>query len=246
MTTIMKFHILFTSICIALLQSCGTSSNVTSNFSIQKRKYNKGWNLNELFRGKQNVGKKETENQAKEVKHLENELESTPVQSRQEIKLASESTSIEVVEEKIEETKEDKQTTEKFDGLEHDNLLTTSLNIKQQPRLTIQKIDDTVAIEAEKKENTFFRVFMIIALSVAVLTIIFSFFSLTAELSLGLGIWLILLNIISLILVITLLLKRLFKNEKYKESALFISLSEILLIVFSSLAWLCVLSFSGI
>ena len=48
----MKMYLLLASICIALLQSCGTSSNVTSNFSIQKRKYNKGWNVKELFQHK--------------------------------------------------------------------------------------------------------------------------------------------------------------------------------------------------
>jgi len=180
----MKKSILYSFLFFSILQSCGTSSNVTSNFSIQKRKYTKGWNLNDLFRGKQNEENGETEIQVKVVNPVENAQVSTAVGSTPEENLTVESTAIEVVEVKIEETKEDKQTKEKFDGLEHDNLLTTSLNIKQQPRLTIQKIDDTVAIEAEKKENTFFRVFMIIALSVAVLIIIFSFFILTAELSL--------------------------------------------------------------
>jgi hypothetical protein len=230
------------------LQACASSSNVTTNFALQKRKYTKGWHIKELFTRYQNKENNESEIQVIAIKALENDLESSSFKSsKPEEKLIEVSNKIEVVEEKIEETKEDNQSTEKFDGFERDNLLTTSLKIKQQqPRLTIQKIDETVPIEEEKKANTFFRVFMIITLSVAVLTIIFSFFSLTAELSLGLGIWLILLNITSLILVIVLLLKRLFKNEKYKESKLFIALSELLLIVLSSLAWLCVLSFSGI
>ncbi len=48
-------NFLFITTIVIILQSCGTSSNVTSNFSIQKRKYNKGWNVKDLFQYKQSM-----------------------------------------------------------------------------------------------------------------------------------------------------------------------------------------------
>lgn len=79
----MKIYLLFASICIALLQSCGTSSNVTSNFSIQKRKYNKGWNVKTLFHQKQSLNNLE-ESEAKQVPNendpvSENKLETKTI-----------------------------------------------------------------------------------------------------------------------------------------------------------------------
>lgn len=79
----MKIYLLYASICIALLQSCGTSSNVTSNFSIQKRKYNKGWNVKTLFHHKQSLNNLE-ESKAKQVPNendpvSENKLETKTI-----------------------------------------------------------------------------------------------------------------------------------------------------------------------
>ena len=70
-----SFYIL--SLLLIVLNSCGSSSSVTNNFSIQKRKYNKGWNVKDLFQHKQNdeaaVVDVKSKNQDKEQVLVKNE-----------------------------------------------------------------------------------------------------------------------------------------------------------------------------
>lgn len=213
-----------------LIQSCGTSSNVTSNFTLQKRKYTKGWNVKDLFTRNQNEEKHEAKTQAKEIKAVENDLESTSIRSSKPVeKLTEESIKNEVDEEKIEETKEVNKTTEKFDVVENDHCLTTSPMIEQEKSAEAKETNvDLKEEKDEKKIDYLFRIFFIIGLSIAVLTIILTLLKLTSDIALLFLTILFFLDIISLIIVIISLVKRKRNKGIYKESSAIVVLTELL------------------
>lgn len=225
----MKKSIVYSLLFVSILQSCGTSSNVTSNFSIQKRKYTKGWNLNDLFHGKQNEENRETEIQVKVVKLVENDQESTSIRSKPEENLFAESTTIEIAEAKIEETKEDNQSIQKLDALEKDISPPISLKIENdQTAESREKNSDLNDEQNEKKIDYLFRIFFIVGFSLALLACILALVQFTAEFALGLLLLLVLVDIASLVIVTILLVKRYKNKGKYKESSLIVILTEIL------------------
>lgn len=213
-----------------ILQACSSSSNVTSNFALQKRKYTIGWHVKELFTRNQNKEKHEAKTQAKEIKAVENDLESASIRSSKPLeKLTEESIKNELVEEKIEETKEVNKTTEKFDVVENDHCLTTSPKIEQKKSAEAKETNvDLKEEKDEKKIDYLFRIFFIIGLSIAVLTIILTLLKLTSDIALLFLTILFFLDIISLIMVIISLVKRKRNKGIYKESSAIVVLTELL------------------
>jgi thiol:disulfide interchange protein len=239
----MKKTLYFLLLISTILQSCGTSSNVTSNFALQKRKYTKGWNVKDLFNGKQNKAICETEIQEKAVKQLEKKEESTPIRSEKVEDLTAEPIAIEVAEVNLPETKKAIQSTEEYDALENDNVLATTPKIEQKQ--TGESRNENVDLnegQNEKKTDYFFRIFFIIAFGLALLACILAPIPYTAEFAISLLLLLVLVDIASLVIVTILLVKRHKNTGKYKESSLIVILTEIL---FGLVSFLSILFFNA-
>ena len=223
-----------------LIQSCGTSSNVTSNFTLQKRKYTKGWHVKDLFTRNQNEEKHEAKTQAKVIKAVENDLESTSIRSSKPLeKLTEKSITHEIVEKKIEETIEVNKTTEKFDAVENDHFLTTSPKIEQKKSAEAKEKEVDLKQEKDEKEIDYlFRIFFIIGLSIAVLTIILTLLELASDIAIIFLVNLFFLDIISLIIVIISLVKRYRNKGVYRESGAIVILTELLFGIISFTALL--------
>ncbi len=232
-----SFYIL--SLLLIVLNSCGSSSSVTNNFSIQKRKYNKGWNVKDLFQHKQNdeaaVVDVKSKNQDKEQVLVKNEkLKTELVQENSTYQLESEITAAAsnvktpelVVQGDLKEPM-DNPSLENSKISESEHLNTTS---------DITESSKTLEDKSEKIPDMLFRVFFIIGFSIAIITIVLTLLNLAGDAALAFLLILFLVDVTSLFIVLALLVKRAKNKNLYKEPGYLVVLTELLFGIISATA----------
>ncbi|MEN9997116.1 MAG: hypothetical protein RI922_106 [Bacteroidota bacterium] len=235
----MTKKVLYFSLLIILIQSCGSSSSVTNNFSIQKRKYNKGWNVKDLFQHKQNdeasVVDVKSKNQDKEQVLVKNEkLKTELVQENSTYQLESEITATAsnvktpelVVQGDLKEPM-DNPSLENSKISESEHLNTTSDSTESSK---------TLKDKSEKIPDMLFRVFFIIGFSIAIITIILTLLNLAGDAALAFLVVLFFADITSLFIVLALLIRRAKNENLYKEPGYLVVFTEILFGIISVIA----------
>lgn len=227
----MKMYLLLASTCIALLQSCGTSSNVTSNFSIQKRKYNKGWNVKDLFQHKQNDEAAEVDvkskNQNKDVELAKTEILITEhVQEistyQWENKITATASHVEAPESVVQGNLKDHMDNPSLENskISESKHLDTTSDTKESST----KLED----KSEKIPDMLFRVFFIIGFSIAIITIVLTLLNLAGDAALAFLVVLFFADITSLFIVLALLIRRAKNENLYKEPGYLVVFTELL------------------
>ena len=226
----MKNCIFITTILI-ILQSCGSSSNVTSNFSIQKRKYNNGWNVKTLFHQKQKDEAAEVEvkskNQNKDPELAKTEILKTDhVQEISTNKVENE-VAIGVSQAEQLTPNNHRELKKLNDNLTHEHSSYEEMKPKEVSSMTHE---EPVAADEndEKIPDMLFRIFFIIGFILALLIIILTLLGESIGISLIMLLVLFLVDVASLFIVLALLIKRLKNKGKYKEKGWLVLLTELI------------------
>ncbi len=224
-------YLLFASICIVLLQSCGSSSNVTSNFSIQKRKYNKGWNVKELFQHKQYGDAAEVEvkskNQNKDAELAKTEI----IQTEPNQEISNEKFENEVA---IGDCQAEPLTTNNQRELRNinDNSIQEHSSYEEMKTKEVSTMthEEPVATNEndEKIPDKLFRIFFTIGFILALLIIILTLLGESIGISLIMLLVLFFVDVASLFIVLALLIKRLKNKGKYIEKGWLVLLTELI------------------
>jgi len=228
----MKMYLLLASICIALLQSCGTSSNVTSNFSIQKRKYNKGWNVKELFQHKQNGDAAEVEEKSKNQNKKAELAKTEIIQTEPDQEISNDKFENEVA---IGVYQAEQLTTNNPEEIKklNDNSIQEHSSYEEMKTNEVSSKTHEDPIEAnendEKIPDMLFRIFFIIGFILALLIIILTLLGESMGISLIMLLLLFLVDVASLFIVLALLIKRIKYKGKYKEKGWLVLLTELIL-----------------
>lgn len=226
----MKNCIFITTILI-ILQSCGSSSNVTSNFSIQKRKYNNGWNVKTLFHQKQKDEAAEVEVKSKN-QNKDPELAKTEIlkdEHVQEISTNKVENEVAIGVSQAEQLAPNNQRELKKlnDNLTHEHSSYEEMKPKEVSSMTHE---EPVAADEndEKIPDMLFRIFFIIGFILALLIIILTLLGESIGISLIMLLVLFLVDVASLFIVLALLIKRLKNKGKYKEKGWLVLLTELI------------------
>ncbi|MEN9997117.1 MAG: hypothetical protein RI922_107 [Bacteroidota bacterium] len=236
----MRNFFLFLIISIAMLQSCGTSSNVTSNFSIQKRKYNKGWNVKDLFQHKQNRDAAEFElkkkNQDQEPVLVENDKLKT--EHVHEIRTEQTENEIRL---NVSEIREKAEIGDfEVNRFEDELINNFPLSDSNQDRIVHSEKNNvaTSTMTDENATDSLFRVFYTMGFVLVIITVILSLLQFTGDIALIFLMLLFLFDVASIIVFIICLVRRVKNPEKYKEKAWLVIVTELLLGAASFLALL--------
>ena len=232
-----SFYIL--TLLLIVLNSCGSSSSVTNNFSIQKRKYNKGWNVKDLFQHKQNdeaaVVDMKSKNQDKEQVLVKNEkLKTELVQENSTYQLESEITA----------TASNVKTPELVvqgdlkEPMDNPSLENSKISESEHLNTTSDTTESSKTLEdkSEKIPDMLFRVFFIIGFSIAIITIVLTLLNLAGDAALAFLLILFLVDVTSLFIVLALLVKRAKNKNLYKEPGYLVVLTELFFGIISATA----------
>lgn len=227
----MKKLLFILSIFSLILQSCGSSSYVTSNFSIQKRKYTKGWNVKELFQHKHNGDVAEFELNSKKQADNSSPAKNETIKTKQDQEIRTEN-----LENEIRTTASYVEAPESIDHIDLrdpiDNPSLESSKISESEHINTtsdsRETSKTLEEKSEKIPDMLFRVFFIIGFSIAIITIILTLLNLASDAALAFLLILFLVDVTSLFIVLALLIKRTKKDNIYKEPGYLVVFTEIL------------------
>lgn len=238
----MKKSIVYTLLFVSILQSCGTSSNVTSNFALQKRKYTKGWNLKEMFQRKQ-AADASTLDESKLISTKEAKPIEIKTENISETKLNSETTTGELTKEKRIDPITLRNSSENKDAIVENKQISGTPTIEHAETVDSKDENSELQEDTPKKINDdLFRRFFIFGFALAIIACILAPFSLTAETAVGLLLLLFIVDIASLVIVTILLVNRHKNKDMYKESSFFVILTEVL---FGIVSYLTLLFFNA-
>lgn len=236
--TSLKNILYYSLILFFLFQSCGTSSNVTSNFALQKRKYTKGWDVKDLVHHKMTAEVAETElnsnNQQNESRQKTDE--SLKTKAIEEIKIdpvGNElSESFSQVESTVTNDHSENKLSDDGPNKEYSSNDTKPINNTSEEHGISKATEES----EEKIPDMLFRIFFIIGFSIAILTIILTLLELAGDAALVFLLVLFLLDVTSLFIVLAFLIRRVKNKNLYKEPSYLVVLTELVFGIISAFA----------